>query len=385
MISRRFIRFATVSGLFVAAMGASGAARAQVPVITGVSGAVQPGASLTISGTGFGVKPVAAPLKWDSFESGTNGAVVGNGWATTTGCSPSPCKPPIYTTGVTRPNSTKSVRANFEDNGRTDCPDPEGCSWSSSFGLTNVPLPKIYLDAWVYYAPANPSSRNVKLLRVHTNTYAPNLYFNIYCVESPDGARLGQDGGGTGIYVPDAPWRGSSFFAGNWRHIQMYLAESSPSVGDGSAVLTIDNATSINRLGSNFVTRTASTQFWNTIWMGNYVGHGVGSPCYASPGNTYTYWDDAYVDTTRAHVEIGNAATYSLCNHREIQIPTAWSSNSITITANRGSFASLGNSYLYVVDRNGAVNTVGYQLASTGGGDVIPPDATRDLRSRVGP
>ena len=116
--------------------------------------------------------------------------------------------------------------------------------------------------------------------------------------------------------------------------------------------------------------------------MGNYMGHGAGSPavCLASPGNSYAYWDDAYVDTTRAHVEIGDAPTYAACTQREIQIPTSWNSTSITVTANRGAFGGLPNTYLYVTDRNGAVNIAGYKLGSSG--DVIGPDSIQDLRPK---
>jgi hypothetical protein len=386
MISRRFIRFATTSSLILTAVGASGVARAQtaVPVVTGVSGALQAGSSLTITGINFGQKSVAAPLKWDNFEGGTAGSNVGNGWSLSEGhSSPGSTHYPIYSTSVLRTNSGKSVQARFDDQGVTTCADGEGCQYSSNFGITGKALPRIYLDAWVYYSPANPSSRNVKLFRVHTNSYAPNLYFNIYCLESTDGARLAQDGGGSSVYVPDSPWRGSSFFQGTWRHIQAYLVESSPNVADGTALLTVDNYTSVSRVG-NFMTRTLSSQFWNTVWLGNYVGHGVGSPCSASPGNTYVYWDDAYVDTTRSHVEIGDAATYAACKHTEIQIPTSWSPSSISVTANPGSFASLTNAYVYVTDQNGAVNSIGLKLGGTSG-DLISPAPVRDLRSNSGP
>jgi len=65
-------------------------------------------------------------------------------------------------------------------------------------------------------------------------------------------------------------------------------------------------------------------------------------------------------------VEIGDAATWSNCDHKEIQIPTSWSSSSIGIDVNTGSFSN-GTAYLYVVDSSGDVNSSGYEITIGGG------------------
>src|SRR3989344_2787135 len=54
------------------------------PAVTGVSGQLAHGASITITGSGFGTKASAAPLKYDAFESGTAGQDLGNGWVFST-------------------------------------------------------------------------------------------------------------------------------------------------------------------------------------------------------------------------------------------------------------------------------------------------------------
>ncbi len=335
------------------------------PVIRKATGAVVNGAALTLTGTGFGTKAVAAPLKFDRFESGKTGSVVSNGWALTEGhFRPGVPHFPVYSTAVLRPNSTRSVQARFDDDGRRCGGD--GCQSGSSFGIRGMPSPgftHLYLDAWVYYAIATPvESRNVKLLRVHAYTDdQPNLYLNIYCLNDTDGARLGQDGGGNSTVLPATPWRGASFFAGNWRHIQLYLVQSSPNQLDGLGVLTIDNVTSLKE---SLRTRV-DTSTWDTVWMGNYVGHDRGPPScpHPSPFSTFIYWDDAYVDTTQARVEIGDAATYTACTEREIQPATSWSPTSVTVTANQGAFASLAGKYVFVVDRTGAASN-GLQISS---------------------
>src|SRR3954463_601236 len=80
MRKRRMGRYAAMA-LMLTGMAAWPAARApSAPSVSGVSGALQIGAHLQITGGGFGTKAVAAPLKWDNFESGSVGSQIANGW-----------------------------------------------------------------------------------------------------------------------------------------------------------------------------------------------------------------------------------------------------------------------------------------------------------------
>jgi Tol biopolymer transport system component len=97
------------------------------------------------------------------------------------------------------------------------------------------------------------------------------------------------------------------------------------------------------------------------------IGHFYGNGSYDS---LTSYFSEAYIDNTQARVEIGNGPTWRESNHREIQIPSAWSNNSITITVNQGSFTSGQKVYLYVVDGNGNVSS---GLPVTIGGDAPKP------------
>jgi hypothetical protein len=89
------------------------------------------------------------------------------------------------------------------------------------------------------------------------------------------------------------------------------------------------------------------------------------------PDGSRVYMDDIYVDTTWARVMIGNASTFAASTVREIQIPSAWSNTSITITVNRGAFTNLNNAFLYVIDSSGTPNATGFCL---GGQSVTVPD-----------
>src|SRR4051794_17916707 len=79
------------------------------PSIGAVAGVLQHGASVTISGTGFGTKTPAAPLKYDDFDRGINGTVL-TGWSLSIG-GPSGANYPQFSSTVHRPNSRMSARA----------------------------------------------------------------------------------------------------------------------------------------------------------------------------------------------------------------------------------------------------------------------------------
>lgn len=353
------------------------------PLITGVSGSITAGSTVTIAGSGFGLKPSGPPIKFDNFEGGSLGSQVANGW-TADGASNcgAPIHRPIYSNTILRTNSTKSVQCRFDEASDPGCAG-DGAHYSSSFGVSSVPnpgLPEIFMDGWVYYNPPATESRNVKLIRVHTAfNSTPNLFVNIYCAANSDGMRVDQ-AVGTSAKVYDncdqfacphlEPWHGESWWEGNWRHIQLYLKQSGIGLNDGTVKMWTDGV--LDPSATNWNNRAANT-YWDTVFFGNYVGHdGDGSQAIcpsSSTGNTFIYWDDAYVDNTLAHIEIGNAPTYAACTHREIQIPVTWATGSIVATINIGSFSPTDKIYLYVVDASGLVNVNGFVLGAV---DVIP-------------
>lgn len=310
--------------------------------VSSILGTIVHGSTLMISGSGFGTKPTGSPLKWDDFEGGGSGNAL-SGWDFTGTVNPT------YSTGVRRTNSTMSGRANFTQG-----------SWGSNFGIDNTTFNTVYFDAWYYYDVTYPVvSRNHKLFRLHANTSgSPNLYYNVYCNTA---GHFSQDGVSTGRWHV-WPNIGSDYFASNWAHIQVYLQASSPGGTDGVAHMWIDGVKVVNE--NAFTTREAGDSTWNALWFGNYLGHDAEGSC-AAIGDTYTYWDDVYVDTTPARVEIGDASTYSASRHREIQLPDSWSDSAISVRLNRGGFSSFSGLYLYVVDAQGNASP-GYPLSSSG-------------------
>lgn len=78
--------------------------------------------------------------------------------------------------------------------------------------------------------------------------------------------------------------------------------------------------------------------------------------------NSNNYYDSLYVDDTWHHIELCNKPTYTECTMTEVQIPTAWSDSSITVSVNLGGFDGLSTVYLYVTNANGVTNQTGYAV-----------------------
>jgi hypothetical protein len=150
-----------------------------------------------------------------------------------------------------------------------------------------------------------------------------------------------------------------------WVRIEQYLEQSSPSVENGTFMTwihkpyaTTPQITFDLNSGENAYMTRGSSDDWRQWHFGSYFTQDSRSP----DARAYIYIDDLYFDTTRARVEIGDAGTWNTCTHREIQVPTSWSSNSITVTVNQGGFPDAQEVYLYVVDAEGAVNSAGYPV-----------------------
>jgi hypothetical protein len=96
------------------------------------------------------------------------------------------------------------------------------------------------------------------------------------------------------------------------------------------------------------------------LWLGAYSSNEDNN---GTPNLAFSdiHLDNVYVDSTRARVEIGNAATWAACTRREVQPSTAWASGAITATYQKGALSSGANNWVYVINAAG-VPTAGFQI-----------------------
>lgn len=335
------------------------------PSITSTSGTVSDGNTVTISGSAFGAKATAAPIKWDDFEDGTSGtalATVDPSWSAYSGTGALYTNTDSHTGSLSVQNDASGGGSNYETNVYEFSPASD----------------EVFISMWIKVeTDGSWGSCNNKMTRIGTTEDGTNIYHDAGFKLS-DYPYLFYNDGNTSTYfnapdqsLTDAPLN-------TWWHLQMYEKLSTIGGTDGEV---FGNAVGYHLeefTGEN----NRSTDFSLT---GIFMGLAVDS---CDVVTRVIYADDVYIDRTQARVELGNASTYSACTHREMQIPSAWSTSSVDVTVNTGTFATDDVAYLYVVDETGAVNSTGYEVTVGTTSTDTTPSGTLTLTggaSSVGP
>lgn len=343
--------------------------------ISGVSGTIAHGEAVTISGSSFGTKSTAAPLKYDDFQSVTDGSQIttssadGPTWLNNGGMGQT--FNPVASSARLRSGTPFSVnmRSHWQPSGGSD---PSACS----VALTNLSITRGLVDAWHYFdmSSASGSDMNIKPWRFHPNDpnfSTTNVYYS-FANPADDTQAFSRDGCLINAYFGSTGGSGDlavTHLTNHWVHVQwLFDVGSGNGVEDGTGICTLwsDDGTiaTFSRTGALDMLASPVTEL-NQIFVGNYVRSGDYT------GDVYFHWETVYLDTSWARVEIGDNATYASCTHREIWVPSAWSSTEITATVNRGSFAADDDVYLFVVD---STNTASAGFAITLGDEAAGED-----------
>jgi len=291
------------------------------PSISSTSGTFQHGNSVTISGSGFGSKSTAAPIKWDDFEDGVDGTYlesVDSSWVSYAS----------YASGGATYNNDESHSGSLAAYN-----DPCGGSHFATNYFQFDDTDEVFVAYWVNITNADSSDYGIiKLTRITSSA-------------SAGGGGVYNGAGDTG-YSNINPRYGSSGYAhyndGNeatnlgymgiaydtWLRVDFYKKVSTAGVADGDVeCITVGIDSEIH---NDIMTRASGETFLqDTVLLGLMAAN--------TEGQFEIHIDDVYIDNTRSRVEIGDAATWSNCDHKEIQIPTSWSSSSIGIDVNTGS------------------------------------------------
>ena len=181
----------------------------------------------------------------------------------------------------------------------------------------------------------------------------------------------GTEGNATADWSPPFPSKDD-----RWYRMDYTVHTSALATSDGSYTTTLFDPDGGSKLQEKAVDSamsyfSGSRRYRWFLWQ-NYIGNGETSQT--------TWTDDLFVQVgTRARVEIGDASKWSACTSREIQIPSAWSGSTITISVNQGAFGSSDTAYLYVVADDGSVNEDGFPITFGGGTPIQPPNAPSNL------
>jgi len=335
------------------------------PSITNAPSAIQQAEDITITGVNFGAHadnspgdPSTLAVKFDDFDNGVEGEVIGNGWGNLRSS-------PKYSSTNQRLGSSLSTYHHFHDN-----------IYACHFGFRDLDWDEVYITYWrrldiTYLKPP----RNFKEFRIEGDI-SGGYPMMAYATNSGPGSVPMQN-----FWLAGNGHEGDDWDCGTCKNRQWDRKEFWIRIGDdpGQRFKFWENAA----LLENYMTPQDFPE-----GVGEYLGDNnskfdyFGIGFYLRTGSEgVTQFDDIYIDTTQSRVEIGEASTFDTCTIREIQPPTAWSNNSITFTANQGSFSDGDTAYLYVVDEDGSVNEQGYQIAFGPAG----PDTTPPVRSQSSP
>jgi hypothetical protein len=341
------------------------------PIISTFSGSFSDKETAAIAGSGFGTKSSAKPFRWDNFEGKTAGQNVGalstSGAAQssdTGSWSVSSAAPPKYSTAQLRTNSSMAVYHDYNPSSRSNW----NSYYSKTFAADNTKF--VYITWWSYHTNvAVGADNNWKPMRAYGNTgllpqFAltfQNSSWTTFGIMNTSGSFTNMQELTWSTAWPNNRWVRVEFIgylgtANNSDGYQRYFLHTNP----GTTAITDSG---IANSGSPNITNIS--QGFSVVIPEEYMKEGNG-------WEADVYTDDIYIDTTQARVEIGDKSTWSACTHREIQLPTAWSANSVTVTVNRGSFNSGETAYLYVVDADGNVNAQGYPIVIGGGAGSAP-------------
>ena len=325
------------------------------PDIQSIAGTPSHGQSITLSGADFGTRTDNGGsedylcARFDDFEDddliGWSFVGDGSSWET-------------VSTGQ-RTNSTYSAHKKNESQN-----DRMYISQGGSNTITHY-----YVSFWIYLAADYPVAKtNDKFFRAgstpiqHAGGY-PNIVWSDSSASAVNSRLIIEFEADGGSFEADT---GGEFSKATWHFIEVEwaLPESVGSTDDYAKVF-------INGSQENDLPHTGGL-WWEDEYMTRDPFISIGTWFNTANGGIGSGWfyDDVYIDYTRARVVLGNNSVYASCTYFEAQVPTAWSASSTTIDFNQGSFASEDTAYLYLIDENGTVSnsfevTIGEAQAST--------------------
>jgi hypothetical protein len=343
---------------------------AATPQVQSVAGTLDHGAVITLTGSGFGSKPTAAPLAWDDATGNAITDIWSGAW---------PNKLPGYNLtyyapmrGVALPHThiTRYIAGAHASNVGAD-------AGYDVVLYKHYPLPALpYYVYASWYQRMDPQwhfggDNNLKTFDYSAGPGPYNNPHNWYICYGPPHPNSATDGGaqwtnenGTPLENPDqnghnAWWGRAVNPMAQWSKVEIAIKVSS----------TTDGYINIWENGQKVMSYAGITDNYGGTQRAVAIGGYARMYGYTS---NWRYFADAYVDTTLSRVVLANSPILSQATIVENQIPRTWSASSITAQVNLGKFTEGQTAYLFVVDASGNVSAAGLPVIAGGGAAVVP-------------
>lgn len=335
------------------------------PVVINISGQWSEGNQLVISGSGFGSFG-GEIVSWDDFEAHNQGDYIngsspqiGPKWSCQYGYSGSGA---IFDTTKSHGGS-KAFHIDWSKGGGATI---RGCGWAGK-----GPFDRLYVSYWRWMqgdydhkATPVPNHKQFYLFGNGDNDLPQAM------ILMPAGTSTWAGYNNVGASENNLYNKTSLTYsktAGVWNRWETFVEMNDVGVSNGTFLVWVDGILTIS--STSYKHNWASSK---ALWDDFRLGH----MAQQFTDTAKAWFDDLYIATTQARVEICDTATWSDCRHREIQIVSStssgysWNSSSITIDVHQGGFSDAGSKYLYIVTADGSVNEDGLLL----GGDITPVD-----------
>lgn len=357
--------------------------------ISGVSGTLTQGSTITLTGSAFGTKSAAAPLKFDLMNGTVGQRADARGWIVEDRTS----LPVLVNTNLRGAAGETTVMSLPHDIvGGTDNTGWFGYGEDGAVvNLTAASIPnerpfpqRAFVATWVKCAgPSSTPAENNKILRFHSaDGSSTNAGFASAAWQTPSEV-WGYFSSGTGAWavgtldfsyphrlaIEANPQIQNDDTADVWFQLK-FATDFSPNAGEGQLHMWWNGTMYSNETGKTWPNSSVANWGWETQYLSPPGPD-------ATPAPSVNYFDDMYFDDTWARIEMGNNATYDLNTHTEMQVPITWSSTSATFTLNRGTFGATDDVYLFLCDSDGDCSS---GFAVTLGGD--PPATPGPIRLR---
>ncbi len=355
-----------------------------IPQIDSVDPTFSYGDSVSISGTGFGVKngPRGAhPLFFDDFEIDNftgevpvHGSLITPSRHALTSDVPTAYSltyPDMWAHAFQADNLTYTTDPLINLPGSTTCSENNMDDYYTNFqreaylkwGTTDIILEDLFITFWVRFDLGTDYERHqIKLWRLESYDVEAMKFAQYNWGQTPDSVGS--------YYQHNTGSRTETYSFGSypqeeWVQVRLQAHQSGNGVGDGSIEAWHSRA-----LGSdvpmvkiidlhNIVTR-ATQHYWDRVYIGEAC---TNLDHTAVTCEAIQHFDNFYLDNSWARIGICDKGTYESSAKCGIQVPETWSDGRITFTAKQSPFFEGDAAYLYVVDADGVMNEIGYEIS----------------------
>lgn len=344
---------------FLFTMGITCNSALGAPTITGVTGTISDGQSISIRGNGFGANGPTVVL-FDDFEGGTNGQQMAANLAKIGTWNTIQQAPYVTYSNANKISGSLSARFNMNY--------PDGYGMPVAKFKFASPVTSFFASWWALIPPGTgiPGENGPE-------TGGAN-WKNVWVM---DATSIGEDDPGRGdqtlptifatcayltandsvynkwLCDPPINW---SFTKGTWWHFAAWIKGGYSNDGEVK-FWTLSSSQGLRQLiNQNGVTTLNPGRVRWYLNMNGFARRDY---------NAYPTFDDMYVATgeyAQARVEIGNSPTYMSSTKLALVTMNSWNDSLIAGIVRQGSFQAGDQAYLFVTDAAGNVNSGGYPI-----------------------